>query len=146
MIEILYFSVALIAIAFTILVIYLNKMLNSVKRTLDSVAHTLEGLEKQLQGVTSETEALLHKTNELMEDIQKKSESVNSFVASFTEIGDTVQRFNSSLRRVADQVSYETEHKSETVSQAVRWSTAAIDIWKRIKENKKPKIGGESNE
>lgn len=137
MIEILYFSVALIAIAFTILVIYLNKMLNSVKNTLDSVAHTLDGLEKQLQGVTSETTTLLHKTNELMEDVQKKSEALNVLVTSFSEIGETVHRINTSIRNVSDKVSYNAEQKTESVSQVVSLGSAAIDIWKRIKENKK---------
>lgn len=140
MIEILYFSVALIAIAFTILVIYLNKMLNSVKHTLDSVAQTLDGLEKQLQGVTSETTTLLHKTNELMDDVQKKSEALNVLVTSFSEIGETVHRLNSSIRKVSDKVSNEAEHKNESVSQVVSWGSAAIDIWKRIKENKKQKM------
>ena len=65
MILILYLSVALIAIAFLILVIYLSKTLKSLQMTLDNVAKTLSGLEKQLDGVTSETTMLLHKTNAL---------------------------------------------------------------------------------
>lgn len=113
---------------------------------MDSVAHTLEGLEKQLQGVTSETATLLHKTNELMEDIQNKSEKVNSLVTSISEVGETVQRLNTSFRKVANQVSYGAEQKHESVSQVVSWSSAAIDIWKRLKEAKRQKIGGDANE
>ena len=80
LILILYLSVALIAIAFLILVIYLSKTLKSLQGTLDNVATTLSGLEKQLDGVTKETTILLHKTNELASDIQDKSESLNSVV------------------------------------------------------------------
>ena len=72
LILILYLSVALIAIAFLILVIYLSKTLKSLQGTLDNVATTLSGLEKQLDGVTKETTILLHKTNELASDIQDK--------------------------------------------------------------------------
>ncbi|NSL51325.1 DUF948 domain-containing protein [Calidifontibacillus erzurumensis] len=142
MIEVLYFSVALIAVAFTFLVIYVNKMLNSVKRTLDSVSQTLTGLEKQLQGVASETEELLHKTNILMDDLQKKSESINTVVKSFVEVGETVNRLNGSFRKIVDQVDKCAKQKNDAVIETVKWSTAVIDIWKRIKENKSKKIGG----
>ncbi len=45
MIIILYLSVALIAVAFLVLVIYLSKTLKSLQLTLKNVASTLEGLE-----------------------------------------------------------------------------------------------------
>ncbi len=63
MIIILYLSVALIAIAFLVLVIYLSKTLKSLQLTLKHVASTLEGLEGQMKGITTETAELLHKTN-----------------------------------------------------------------------------------
>lgn len=62
MIIILYLSVALIAVAFLILVIYLSKTLKSVQMTLTNVASTLDGLEGQMKGITAETTELLHKT------------------------------------------------------------------------------------
>lgn len=43
---ILYLSVALIAIAFFIIVIYLARTLNSLRTTLDNVSKTVESLEK----------------------------------------------------------------------------------------------------
>ena len=61
MIIILYLSVALIAVAFLILVIYLSKTLKSVQMTLTNVASTLDGLEGQMKGITAETTELLHK-------------------------------------------------------------------------------------
>ncbi len=78
MIIILYLSVALIAVAFLILVIYLSKTLKSVQMTLTNVASTLDGLEGQMKGITAETTELLHKTNRLAEDIQEKSEKLNT--------------------------------------------------------------------
>jgi hypothetical protein len=52
---ILYASIALIAVAFTVLVVYLAKTLKSLRITLDQVAGTLAGLEKQVEGITQET-------------------------------------------------------------------------------------------
>ena len=86
MIIILYLSVALIAIAFLILVIYLSKTLKSLQLTLKNVASTLEGLEGQMQGITTETAQLLHKTNQLAEDIQDKSAKLNTVVDAVQEL------------------------------------------------------------
>lgn len=78
MINILYFSVALIAISFLILVIYLSKTFKTLQVTLDSVSKTLNGLEKQIDGVMSETTDLLKKTNALADDIQEKASAMTA--------------------------------------------------------------------
>ena len=91
MIIILYLSVALIAVAFLILVIYLSKTLKSVQMTLTNVASTLDGLEGQMKGITAETTELLHKTNRLAEDIQEKSEKLNTVVHAVQEVGTLIE-------------------------------------------------------
>lgn len=99
MIIILYLSVALIAIAFLILVIYLSKTLKSLQLTLKNVASTLEGLEGQMQGITTETAQLLHKTNQLAEDIQDKSAKLNTVVDAVQGIGGSINQFNTSIKQ-----------------------------------------------
>ena len=103
MIIILYLSVALIAVAFLILVIYLSKTLKSVQMTLTNVASTLD-YEGQMKGITAETTELLHKTNRLAEDIQEKSEKLNTVVHAVQEVGTSVQQFNTSIKQAAGSV------------------------------------------
>ena len=99
MIVILYLSVALIAIAFLVLVIFVSKTLNSVKDAVNQMTKTMDGLEGQLQGITSETTMLLHKTNALAEDIQHKAEKLNTVVYAVEEVGTTIKSLNASVRR-----------------------------------------------
>lgn len=135
---ILYLSIAVIAVAFFILVIYLSKTLKSLQGTMDSVSKTLIGLEKQLDGVTRETTALLHKTNALAEDIGQKSESLNSVVNAVKEVGDSVRSFNGSIQKVTSTVNNQLEQNKDKISQVVQWSQVFLEVkdkWKARKQD-----------
>ncbi|MFE8697050.1 DUF948 domain-containing protein [Cytobacillus sp. FJAT-53684] len=135
---ILYLSIAVIAIAFLILVIYLSKTLKSLQVTLDSVSKTLVGLEKQLDGVTRETTDLLHKTNELALDIQHKSESLNSVVYAVKDVGDTVRGFNGSIQKITSSINSQLEENKEKISSVVQWSQVFLEMkdkWKKRKQD-----------
>lgn len=136
---ILYLSVALIAIAFLILVIFLSKTLKSLQVTLSSVSKTLSGLEKQLDGVTSETTLLLQKTNALADDIQQKSESLNSVVAAVKDVGTTVNQFNGTLKSLTNSFDTQIEQSKEKVSQIVQWSNVFLELREKWNERKQQK-------
>ncbi|KOP83767.1 DUF948 domain-containing protein [Cytobacillus solani] len=143
---ILYLSIAVIAIAFLILVIYLSKTLKSLQVTLDSVSKTLVGLEKQLDGVTRETTELLHKTNALAEDIQHKSKSLNSVVVAVKDVGDTVRSFNGSIQKVTTSVNSQFEENKDKIAAVVQWSQIFLEMkdkWKMRKQNEKSIVEAE---
>lgn len=142
MINILYFSVAIIAISFLVLVIYLSRTFNSLKITLDNVSSTLTGLEKQLDGVMSETNDLLKKTNALADDISDKAESLNSVVTAVKDVGGSIQKFSHTLQTVTDTLDRGVEQNQEKISQVVQWSTAIMELkekWKTKKQLKQQK-------
>jgi uncharacterized protein YoxC len=139
LIIILYLSVAFIAIAFFILVMYISKTLNSVRVSLETVTKTLGGLEKQIEGVTTETTALLQKTNHLAEDLQRKSESLNSVVDAVKDVGTTVIHFNQTLQGITNAVDKQVEGNKEKISQVIQWSNVILELkdkWKSKKQEK----------
>jgi uncharacterized protein YoxC len=139
LIIILYLSVAFIAIAFFILVIYISKMMNSVRISLESVTRTLGGLEKQIEGVTTETTELLKKTNYLAEDLQRKSESLNGVVDAVKDIGTTISHFNQTLQSITNVVDRQVEGNKEKISQVIQWSNVILELkdkWKSKKQEK----------
>ncbi|XJZ26514.1 DUF948 domain-containing protein [Bacillota bacterium Lsc_1132] len=133
---ILYLSVALIAIAFVVLVSYLAKALKSLSETLEKVSKTLDGLERQLNGVTNETTVLLHKTNSLADDIQKKSESLNSVVDAVKDVGATVSHFNQTLQSISQRVDKQVEQNKDKISQVIQWGNVLMDLKDKWKERK----------
>jgi uncharacterized protein YoxC len=136
---ILYLSVALIAIAFFVLVIFLSTTLKSFQVTLTNVSKTLSGLEKQLEGVTAETTILLQKTNALADDIKEKSDSLNSVVGAVKDVGITVTKFNGTLQNITQSVDKQVEESKEKVSQIVQWSHIILELrdkWQARKQQK----------
>ncbi|QQZ10581.1 DUF948 domain-containing protein [Heyndrickxia vini] len=140
MIIILYLSVALIAVAFLILVISVSKTLNSVKETLNQVSKTMEGIEGQMQGITGETTMLLHKTNALAEDIQQKSEKLNTVVYAVQDVGTTIKSLNESVRRVTNNVTHQVEKNQDKMTQVIQWSNVFKEIKDKWAENKEKKL------
>lgn len=132
-------SVALIAIAFVVLVIYLAKVLKSLQVTLTSVSNTLNGLEKQLQGVTTETTLLLHKTNAITADLQEKVEGLTSVVDSVKDIGTTVNRFNGSLQTITTSFDKHVEENKGKILQIMQWSDVLLELKDKWKERKQLK-------
>ncbi|MCG6197757.1 DUF948 domain-containing protein, partial [Anoxybacillus sp. LAT_38] len=59
---ILYASIALIAISFFILVIYIARTLTVLQETIRRLTAAIDHLDKEVQGITTETTQLLKKT------------------------------------------------------------------------------------
>lgn len=130
---ILYIAAMVAAVAFLILCVSLSMTLFSVKRTLQTVSETMDGLTVQLEGVTTETTALLNKTNALAEDIQQKSQQLNTVVAAVKGVGDTVASMNTSVKRVTNAVSAEAERNSDKVAQVIQWGQVAFELMDKVK-------------
>ncbi|MGM7636358.1 DUF948 domain-containing protein [Bacillus sp. Hm123] len=133
---ILYLSAAVAAIAFFILVLNVSKTLKSVDKTLDSLSRTVDRLEGQMQGVTSETTELLHKTNVLAEDIQKKTEQLNTVFYAVKDVGSSVQQLNQSVKNVTTNVASGLEKNQHKISQAVQWGSVVKQMVDKFKERK----------
>ncbi len=133
---ILYLSVAVIAIAFLVLVIYLSRTLKSLQTTMDSVSNTLTGLETQMQGITTETTLLLHKTNALAEDIQHKSENLNTVVDAVKGVGGSIQRVNQTIDQITNRVQLAASQNDEKITQVVQWGNVCIELVNKWKKHK----------
>lgn len=132
----LYIAAIVAAVGFLVLCVALAMTLNSLKNTLKEVSGTVSGLENQLQGVTLETTNLLHKTNELAEDIQVKSEKLNTVVDAVRGVGNSVTDLNSSVRRITSTVSTHVEQNEDKIAQVVQWGNVAMGIRDKWKERK----------
>ncbi|MCD8509995.1 MAG: DUF948 domain-containing protein [Bacillus sp. (in: Bacteria)] len=129
--NLLYISVTIIAVAFVFLVYFLINTLIAMRKTLESVSTTVEGLQKQVDDITKESAQLIHKSNLLADDIQRKSNSLDSLFLAAKDLGDSVQRINSSVKRVSDAVSKTAEEQSDQVAQAVKWGNVAMQFWEK---------------
>jgi uncharacterized protein YoxC len=133
-------SVAIIAAAFFVLVIYLVKTLKAVQGTLEGVSKTLSGIENQLDGVTKETTILLQKTNTIADDIQSKTNSLNTVVEAVKDVGTTIHKFNHSLKSVTSTFDKQVEQNKDKITQVVQWSNVFLELkdkWNSRRQSKK---------
>jgi uncharacterized protein YoxC len=137
---ILYLSVALIAISFFLLVVYIARTLVVLQETIRRLTATIDSLEKQMQGITSETTQLLKKTNMLANDVQQKIEGLNSIVRAVSDVSSTVQSFNQSLQQISTSVTKQVETHQEKVVKVMQWGNAFLEIWEKWKERKQKNI------
>ncbi|WP_026693390.1 DUF948 domain-containing protein [Peribacillus kribbensis] len=136
---ILYLSIAVIAIAFVLLVLYLGRTLKALEKTMLTVSDTISRLEGQLQGVTAETAQLLHKTNALAENIQEKSENLDSVFVNVKHMGDSLQGFNSSLKKVSVRAQTGIEGNQSRIANIIKWTNFAKEMYDRYKDRKTSK-------
>lgn len=131
MVIILYLAVAVIAVAFAVLVYFLAQTLQSAQKTMDDLASTLEGIQVQMKGLNEETTELLHRTNLLASDVQKKSQSLNSIFNAVEGFGDSLGDINTSVRKVASRIEQDGQENAGKVATALQWGRAAVDLFQR---------------
>jgi uncharacterized protein YoxC len=136
---ILYASIALIAISFCILVIYIARTLTVLQETIRRLTVTIDHLDKEVQGITAETTQLLQKTNALADDVLKKVEGLNSLVHAVSDVGATVQSFNRSLRQFSSAVTTKVETHREKAVKVMQLGNAFIEIWEKWRKRKQKK-------
>jgi uncharacterized protein YoxC len=134
---ILYLAVAVIAIAFAVLVYFLSQTLSAAQKTMEDVASTLEDVQEQMKGLTEETTELLHRTNGLAVDLQKKSNSLNSVFDAVEGFGQSLGTINTSVKRVSASIENKGMEQSDKVARTVQWGRAAIDLFNRWQNARK---------
>lgn len=100
----------------------------------------MEGIEGQMQGITRETTLLLEKTNSLAEDVQGKSQQLNSLVGAVKGFGDSVQGLNSTVQAVTSSIENNVAKNSDQIGQVVQWSSALMGIRSKLKEDKQTNV------
>jgi uncharacterized protein YoxC len=126
-------AVIIVAVAFAVLVLYIAQTLKSTQRTLNNVADTLEGFQHQIDGITTETTLLLQKTNDLAEDVNHKVAKLNSVFDGVEEVGNTFHSLTKSMKKLSTSISVSADQDVEKATEAVKWSTALLNIWKSRK-------------
>lgn len=135
-------SVALIALAFVALVIYLIVFLKAMRKTLVQVNHTLIDVRKTLDEVGGEASKIMKHTNQLSFDLKRKMESLDPMFTAFSNVGDYLEQKTFSLKR-AILPSGEKEEPSEEpissrASEVFDFINTSLRLWQKIKKRSKP--------
>lgn len=94
-------SVALVAIAFAVLVFFLIKTLKSAKDSLDKVSQTLQEVQKTMDELTYEVKTTVRHANEITADVQGKIQKIDPVIDSVKNLGDVMNELTLTVKEVS---------------------------------------------
>lgn len=117
-------SIAVIALAFVILVIYLVITLNSAHKTLKQVDRTLLEFHHEIRGLTQTT----HK---VAENVLQKAQSLDPIFNSLHEVGAVAEKRAQNYRLSALQ------EKTDSIEQIAELAVIGLNLWQTYKRGRK---------
>ena len=142
-------SVAVIAIAFVVLVAFLITTLRSMTALIAQSNVAVHELQIQLAGISREASDLLQHTNAVTADVLNKLHSLEPTFDSVKQVGEAAEQITSSVkqastavaRTIREQAATEpnlppTGTVASTVAHVVKLAPLALDIWQQLKQLK----------
>lgn len=133
-------SVAIIAIAFCVLVYYVVTTLKTFAKSLERLTATVDRLEGKVDEITTETTGLIKKVNTLTDDVQEKSAKLNKIFDFSEEIAKTIYKFNESLSDISAGILKQVRENQDKIVQVIQWGNIILELkekWSEMKQRKR---------
>lgn len=143
-------SVAIIAFAFIVFVIFLILATKALRVTLGEVNQTLIQIRKHLDEIGAEAKKATEHVDELSLDLNKKMEALNPLFNAFSNIGDYFEQKSKSykleaeicaLRNEAEAEALEEEqdprtHTKSAVADVLEMAGAGFRLWQNLNKRR----------
>lgn len=97
-------SVAVIALAFVALVIFLIKVLQSAAKSLDNVSSTLVDVQKTIEELTYEVKQTIRNVNDITVDVDHKLKQVDPLMETVKNLGEILNEVTLSSKDLSTRV------------------------------------------
>jgi uncharacterized protein YoxC len=145
-------SVAVIALAFVALVIYLIVMIKSLRVTLGQVNQTLVEARKQLGEVGTQAQKVIEQTNHISADLKHKVEAFNPIFNAVNQAGQILEHKATALKKDLLHTQEESFHadlpisgekKKQTQMKGLMTAAAILELasigmslWEKLKKRR----------
>ncbi|MDF2959874.1 MAG: hypothetical protein K0S39_1609 [Paenibacillus sp.] len=136
-------SVAVIAVAFVVLVAFLIVTLRSMSALLVQTNTTIQDLRYEIKGIAKEASDVLRHTNAVTADVLNKLHSLEPTFDSMKQVGEAVEEITSSVKHasvsVARTIKDKVEHeayippKGSKLAAALKTIPVILELWKQYK-------------
>ncbi|GIP54596.1 MULTISPECIES: DUF948 domain-containing protein [Paenibacillus] len=121
-------SVALIAVAFAVLVVFLIKTLKAAEKSLDKTTQTLQEVQKTIDELSYEVKNVVRQANDITGDLQHKMEQIDPVLESVKNVGDVLNEVTLAAKQVStafiDRIKSPPKPKHPKVSEAAKTQPA----------------------
>lgn len=97
-------SVAIIAVAFAILVFFLIKTLKAATVSLDKVTQTLQDVQKTIDELSYEVKQTIRNTNDITVDVQHKMKQIDPVMDTVRNLGEALSEVTYAVKEVSSGV------------------------------------------
>ncbi len=94
-------SVALIAVAFAVLVFFLIRTLKSAQGSLDNVSKTLQEVQKTIDELSYEVKQTVRHANDITADVQHKMKQIDPVMESVQNLGEVLNEVTEAAKQVS---------------------------------------------
>ncbi|WP_209865639.1 DUF948 domain-containing protein [Paenibacillus shirakamiensis] len=94
-------SVAVIALAFVALVVFLIKTLKAAENSLDKTSQTLQEVQKTIDELSYEVKQVVRHANGITEDVQGKMKKIDPVLETVKNVGDILNEVTISAKQVS---------------------------------------------
>ncbi len=94
-------SVALIAVAFAVLVFFLIRTLKSAQSSLDNVSETLQEVQKTIDELSYEVKQTVRHANDITADVQHKMKKIDPVMESVENLGEVLSEVTAAAKQVS---------------------------------------------
>lgn len=113
-------SVALIAVAFAVLVVFLVKTLKAAENSLEKTTQTLQEVQKTIDELSYEVKSVVRQANQITGDLQHKMEQIDPVLESVRNVGDILNEVTLATKQVStaliDKIKSPSKSKSAKAS------------------------------
>lgn len=94
-------SVAIIAVAFAVLVFFLIRTLKSAQASLDNVSQTLQEVRTTIDELSYEVKQTVRHANDITADVQHKMKQIDPVMESVQNLGDVLNEVSAAAKQVS---------------------------------------------
>ncbi|ANY74364.1 hypothetical protein BBD41_18275 [Paenibacillus ihbetae] len=94
-------SVAVIAVAFAVLVVYLIKTLKAATQSLEKVTQTLQEVQKTIDELSYEVKQTIRNTNDITVDVQHKMKQIDPVMDTVRNLGEALSEVTYAVKQVS---------------------------------------------
>ncbi|ULL13754.1 DUF948 domain-containing protein [Paenibacillus sp. H1-7] len=136
-------SVAVIALAFVVLVAFLIVTLRSMSALLGQTNNTIRELQYDLKDLSKQATDLLQHTNEVTVDVLHKLQSLEPTFDSVKQVGEAVEEITSSVKQASTTVAHTIKTKvteearkplNQKIAAALQLTPIVMDLWQQLKQ------------
>lgn len=125
-------SIAVIAAAFVVLVIFLILTLISVRNTFNHLNAALGPVQRHTEDLCEQAENLLDQTTRLTKDLNHKSEALGTVFNNFANVGNSFKKPPPAHLNTLS----EEEESALPVEEVLEWVVLGLQLFKKFKNRR----------